>query len=187
MSAWAWRLTSSSGEGAAAEGGHAYGFGLQQDTIGRYEVIEHGGGIHGFITANAWIPGPELSVTVLTNSGSARAGELLNQLARAALGLPLREAPRPVPLAESERARYVGVYALELPPGPRDFTVAAADGGGLTAQLVGQGPIPLIYYGEHTFGAEFDPSVRLIFAIEGGRASDVTLMQGGARFQGKRK
>ncbi|HLS48201.1 MAG TPA: hypothetical protein VK012_06750, partial [Gemmatimonadales bacterium] len=60
-------------------------------------------------------------------------------------------------------------------------------GGGLTAQLVGQGPIPLIYYGEHTFGAEFDPSVRLIFAIEGGRATEVTLLQGGARFQGMRK
>ena len=149
-------------------------------------MISHGGGIHGFITANAWIPGAELSVTVLTNSGSARADELLGQLGRAALGVPLAVPPAVVPLAREDRARYTGVYALALPDGARDFTVAE-QGDGLTAQLAGQGPIPLLHYGSHTFGAAFDPSLRLIFAVEGGRATSVTLVQGGGRIVGPRK
>ncbi len=173
-------------EGAALDGRRGYGFGLQRDTLGAHEVIEHGGGIHGFITANAWVPGAELSVTVLTNSGSARADDLLGQLARAALGMPLDRPPQPVPLAAADAKQYAGVYALELPAGARDFTIAEAPGG-LTAQLQGQGPIPLIHYGDHTFGAAFDPTLRLIFSVEQGRASRVVLVQGGGRFRGVRK
>jgi CubicO group peptidase (beta-lactamase class C family) len=81
-------------EGAAAGGELAYGFGLGRDTIGGQPMITHGGGIHGFISGNVWVPGAELSVTVLTNSGSAPAGDLLKQLIRAALGVPLD--PRPM-------------------------------------------------------------------------------------------
>ena len=80
-------------EGAAAGGELAYGFGLGRDTIAGKPVITHGGGIHGFITGNAWVPSAELSVTVLTNSGSAPAGDLLKQLIRAALGVPLEQRP----------------------------------------------------------------------------------------------
>jgi CubicO group peptidase (beta-lactamase class C family) len=80
-------------EGAAAGGALAYGFGLGRDTIAGRPFITHGGGIHGFITGNAWVPSAELSVTVLTNSGSAPAGDLLKQLIRAALGAPLDQRP----------------------------------------------------------------------------------------------
>jgi len=173
-------------EGAAVDGRRGYGFGLQRDTLGRYDVIEHGGGIHGFITSNTWVPAAELSVTVLTNSGSARADDLLAQLTRAALGLLLDRPPEPVPLAAGAGRQYAGVYALELPAGARDFTIAEAPGG-LTAKLQGQGAIPLLHYGEHTFGAGFDPSLRLIFRVEEGRASSVVLVQGGGRFRGVRK
>ena len=173
-------------EGAAAADGNAYGFGLERDSLGGWELIEHGGGIHGFIGANAWVPRAQLSVTVLTNSGSARAGDLLNQIARAALGLPLDQPAKPVPLAAADAKRYVGVYSLALPGGARDFTVAESPGG-LTGQLQGQGPFSLIHYGEHTFGANFDPTLRLVFSVEGGRTTKVTLMQGGGVFQGPRK
>jgi CubicO group peptidase (beta-lactamase class C family) len=80
-------------QGAAAGGELAYGFGLGRDTIAGKPVITHGGGIHGFITGNAWVPSAELSVTVLTNSGGAPAGDLLKQLIRAALGVPLDQRP----------------------------------------------------------------------------------------------
>ncbi len=173
-------------EGAAARDGHHYGFGLERDSIGGWEMIEHGGGIHGFISANAWVPRAELSVTVLTNSGTARAGDLLHQVARAALGIPLDQPLKPVPLAAADARRYVGVYALALPGGTRDFTIAETPGG-LTAQLQGQGPIPLIHYGAHTFGASFDRTLRLVFTVEEGPASKVTLTQGGGVFQGPRK
>lgn len=173
-------------EGAAARDGHRYGFGLERDSVGGWEMIEHGGGIHGFISANAWVPRAQLSVTVLTNSGSARAGDLLHQIARAALGVPLDQPPKPVPLSASEARRYVGVYALALPGGTRDFTIAEIPGG-LTAQLQGQEPIPLIHHGAHTFGASFDPTLRLVFTVVEGRATTVTLLQGGGRFEGPRK
>ena len=173
-------------EGAAARSENQYGYGLSREKMGELDVIEHGGGIQGFITGNAWVPSAELSVTVLTNSGSARASELLRQVARAAMGLPLVQPPRVMPLAAAERARYVGVFSLPLPSGQRDFTVAeSADG--LTGQLQGQGAIPLLHHGNHTFGASFDPSVRLIFTMEGDRATRMTLVQGGQRIEGARK
>lgn len=174
-------------EGAAGEGPTQYGFGLARDTIAGRPMIQHGGGIHGFITANAWVPSEELSVTVLTNSGSARPAPLMRQLIRAALGAPLLQTPPVVPLGATARERYVGVYTLQLPPGPRDFTVAATPDGGLAGQLAGQSPIPLKHYGNRTFGVDFDPSVRIIFTVVDGRATAMTLRQGGQESRGERK
>jgi hypothetical protein len=91
-----------------------------------------------------------------------------------------------VALAAADRARYTGVYALTLPGGVRDFTVAE-QGDGLTGQLAGQDPVPLLHYGNHTFGASFDPSLRVVFTVEGGRATGLTLVQGGQRVDGLRK
>jgi CubicO group peptidase (beta-lactamase class C family) len=163
-----------------------YGYGLGRDTVGGRQMIQHGGGINGFITGNAWIPSAELSITVLANSGSAPSDELLKQLARAALGAPLDQPPKAIPLGATERRRYLGVYALALPGGPRDFTIAE-DGDHLTAQLAGQGASPLIYFGSDTFGAAFDRALRIIFTMDGARATKLTLLQGGGRFDGPRK
>ena len=173
-------------EGAAAQNSFPYGFGLGRDTIGGRPVITHGGGIHGFITGNAWVPSAELSVTVLTNSGGAPAGELVKQLIRAALGVPLDRQPQQVPLASAEFARYTGVYSLPLPGGARDFTVVV-DGDHLAGQLAGQPAVPLLHFGNHVFGAAFDPHLRLVFTMDGDKASAVTLQQGGGSFRGARK
>ncbi len=173
-------------EGVAATNAPRYGFALIADTLAGRPIITHGGGIHGFITGNAWVPSAQLSVTVLTNSGSARAEQLLEQLVRAALGMPLEQAARVLPIAADELRRYVGVFGLVLPNGVHDFTIAEA-GDHLTAQLMGQEAIPLLHYGNHTFGANFDPLLRLVFSLEGGKATKVTLLQGGGRFEGVRK
>jgi D-alanyl-D-alanine carboxypeptidase len=171
-------------EGAASA--QRYGFGLGRATLSGHELITHGGGINGFISANVWVPDAGLSVTVLTNSGAGKAGDLLLQVARAALGVPLEVAPTMVPLAAADQARYAGVYALVMGGNARDFTIAI-EGDGLTAQLAGQRAVPLLHYGNHTFGASFDPSLRLIFTIDGGRATGLTLRQRGQEFQGQRK
>jgi len=52
--------------------------------------------------------------------------------------------------------------------------------------LVGQSPNPILHYGNHTFGASFDPTVRLIFDVENGRATKMTLVQNGRRSEGLR-
>jgi CubicO group peptidase (beta-lactamase class C family) len=87
VSAESYRLMTTP-EGAATKGARQYGFGLAVDTVAGRKSIAHGGGIHGFITANTWVPSAELSVTVLANSGSAKSGELARKLARVALGAP---------------------------------------------------------------------------------------------------
>ena len=174
-------------EGAASSS--HYGFGLAKDTIAGRPMIAHGGGINGFSTGNAWVPSAELSITVLANSSAARSDELVKQLARAALGAPLAQPPKFLPFTASDRSlfpRYVGVYALALPTGPRDLTVAD-QGDHLTAQLAGQPAIPLLRLGDNTFGVAFDPNLRFIFTMGGARATKVTLLQGGQSFDGPRK
>ncbi len=174
--------------GAAAKSAPLYGFGLIQDTLAGRPLVTHGGGIFGFITGNAWVPSAGLSLTVLTNSGSAKADGLLKQLARAALGAPLEQPAtamaKPLPSAEGDAV--IGTYTLELPGGARDFTVAVA-GDHLTGQLAGQGANPMLYLGDHTFGMAFDASIRIVFTVEGGRATMMTLNQAGQSFAGKRK
>ena len=80
-------------QGAAKDGALPYGFGLGRAMMGERVVITHGGGIPGFITSNAWIPSLQLSITVLTNSGSAKPDDLMRMLARAAVGAPLVMTP----------------------------------------------------------------------------------------------
>jgi CubicO group peptidase (beta-lactamase class C family) len=164
----------------------SYGFGLTRQMLGGHTVVAHGGSVHGFITANAWIADAELSITVLTNGASARAEQLLQQLARASLGIPLLAGPTRVTLTSDERAQYVGVYALALPTGARDFTFTDQNGV-IYAQLAGQGANPIIPYGNHVFGAEFDPSLRITFTVENGRATKLVLAQGGNRLEAPRK
>lgn len=170
----------------AANATPRYGFGLMRDSIAGRDAVIHGGGINGFITANAWLPSAELSVTVLTNSGSAKSGTLMLKLARAAVGVPLETPVVARVLPEAERGQYLGVYALELPGGARDFAVTA-DSAGLVGQLAGQGPNPMSYLGDRVFGVSFDSTVRITFTIEGDRATSFVLAQQGARYTAKRK
>ena len=85
VSAASYRLMTTP-EGAAAAS--RYGFGLIIDTIAGHKLIQHGGSIPGFTSANAWVAGEELSVTVLANSLRGNPGLLSRQVLRAALGLP---------------------------------------------------------------------------------------------------
>jgi D-alanyl-D-alanine carboxypeptidase len=173
-------------EGAAANGDLHYGFGLGRDTLAGHDVITHGGGIPGFISSNVWFPDAKLSITVLTNSGAANPGVLMKQIARAAFGVPLEQPAKVVALPPAQRAKYVGVYALQLPDAVHDFTVTDA-GTGLTGQLAGQNAFQLLYYGNDTFGASFDPTLRIVFTVQGTAATKLTLHQGGGTFDGPRK
>ncbi len=172
-------------EGAAAKS--HYGFGIGLDTVAGRSMIVHGGGINGFITGNAWIPSAELSITVLANSGSAPSDDLVKQLARAALGAPLLQPPKVMPLAAKDRSRYVGVYTLAFPNGARDLTVAE-QGDQLTAGFGGQvGAEILLYLGNDTFGIGSDRDFRLIFTMDGSRATKVAFVEGSERIEGVRK
>lgn len=69
-------------EGGALQAPVRYGFGLIADTLAGQPMIAHGGAIHGFMAANAWLPRQSLSVTVLSNAMTAKPDALLRTLAR---------------------------------------------------------------------------------------------------------
>ena len=75
-------------EGAARAAPVHYGYALIVDTLGGHRMITHGGAINGFMSANAYFPDDELSVTVLANQAPAPTDALLREIARAALGMP---------------------------------------------------------------------------------------------------
>jgi hypothetical protein len=84
------------------------------------------------------------------------------------------------PLAAADRARYEGDYDIVLPDGQiLPFLIFTKDGQ-LMGQAEGQGATPLKYIGDHTFGADFDPTVRIIFTVESGRVTRGKLVQRGA-------
>ena len=68
----------------------------------------------------------------------------------------------------------------------RDFTFFV-ETGQLMSRMQGQDAVPVIPYGNDTFGVGFDPSVRIVFTMSDGRAAKVTLRQGGATYEGTRK
>ncbi len=86
----------------------------------------------------------------------------------------------------AERAQYCGTYALNLGGAPRDFTFFERDGE-LYGQLAGQGANVFIPAGHDTYGASSDPTLRIIFTVENGKATNVTLKQAGQSFDGMRR
>jgi CubicO group peptidase (beta-lactamase class C family) len=173
-------------EGAAVRS--HYGYGLASDSLAGRPRVQHGGGINGFNSMLMYFPSDTLSIAVLANTNGPWADRVANNIARAALGAPLVAPPArlvDLPTTAEERARMVGTYSLALPNGRTlNLRVFERDGK-LLAQGEGQGETPLRYQGNSTFGASFDPSLRLTFA-PGTPAPRVTLLQGGATIDGPR-
>lgn len=165
-----------------------YGFGLVRGAVGSHIMIEHGGGIHGFITANAYFPIDSLSVTVLTNAAPSDPDALLGNVARAVFGIPLvhrTHAAKEVPLPDSVRSAVLGKYDVDM--GAKKMLISFfADSTGLRTQADGQSSFPIYYAGDLTFAAQIDPSLRIHFDLANGRATRVTVDQGGASHAGPR-
>ena len=163
-----------------------YGFGIGRGMIGAHAMLTHGGGINGFLTANLWVPDAQLSVTVLTNGDALDPGRVALQLARAALGVPLELPPKAVAMTPAQLRVYAGVYDLALGASRRAFTVSETNGV-LSGQLEGQRPTVMIPVGDHTFAADVDPGLRLVFRLVDGKPVSMLLSQGGGQFEGKRR
>ena len=178
------RMTTPEGDAAL----NHYGFGLVRGAIGSHPMIEHGGGIHGFITANAYFPSDSLSITVLTNAAPSDPDALLDNVARAVFGIPLvqpTQAAQKIPLPDSVRSAVLGKYDVDM--GAKKLLISFfADSTGLQTQAEGQSSFPIYYAGDLTFAAQMDPSLRIHFELENGRATRVTVAQGGASHSGPR-
>jgi CubicO group peptidase (beta-lactamase class C family) len=89
-----------------------YGYGWE---ISRYEdhrLIEHGGGIHGFMTYALFFPEDRVFVALLTNStiDGLAPNPLAFRAGCLALGKPFKE-PVPISLSEKDFEPLIGVYA----------------------------------------------------------------------------
>ena len=169
-----------------------YGFGLGTGMLDGHRLVQHDGAINGFSTQQLWFPADSLRVVVFTNTGGSDPNRLAMNLARATLGLPLVATPKLppiVPLASADRAKYTGTYDL-VRMGSAVLPLRVwVEGEDLVSQAEGpgQGKIPLRYFGNDTFGADFDPAMRLIFTIENDKAAKVRLLQGGGSIDGRRR
>jgi len=168
-----------------------YGFGLGTGKLGTHRLISHGGGINGFTTAGAFFPDDSLNVAVFSNADAGPDPLALN-MARAVFGMPAVSPPKrvvAVPLPDSIRDKLPGIYDL-APPGGGKFVIhiVVENGQVMTqAEGPGQGKFPLIYAGNMTFGAAFDPSLRVTFIEEGGKVTRMRLAQGGGTMEGPRR
>ena len=169
-----------------------YGFGLVPGTFAGHATVSHTGGIPGFATAAAYVADDSLSIVVFTNYDRESPQRVVQNLLRVAYGeapVAARAAPARgtvAALSPADRDAIVGTYALQLPSGqalPIKFFV---DGTRLMAQAQGQPANEIHYLGNYAFGVDFDPALRFTFTIDGGKATKVALLQGGATIEGPR-
>ncbi|MGH7577533.1 MAG: serine hydrolase domain-containing protein [Longimicrobiales bacterium] len=150
-----------------------YGYGLGMGELEGERRIAHGGGIPGYNTYLSYYPADSLGIVVLVNTTPGHTGRIEDAVARAALGLP-RNVVVDLPLTPEENARYVGTFDL----GDLDVRVFEQDGV-LMAQATNQRALRMKYQGEHTFVLDAPQEIKLVFELEGDRASGFTLHQGG--------
>ena len=86
----------------------------------------------------------------------------------------------------SDRDAIVGDYTLQLPDGQSMPIKFYLEGNRLMAQAQGQPANEIQYRGNYEFGVGFDPALRFTFTMEAGKASKVTLLQGGIKIEGPR-
>ena len=169
-----------------------YGFGLFPGMFHEHKTVAHTGGINGFATAETYVPDDSLSIVVFTNYDAESPQGLAQNLLRVAYGdAPVGRSPAPTQaaapaLSTADRDAIVGNYTLQLPGGQQLPIKFFVDGARLMAQAQGQEATEIRYLGNYEFGAAFDPAVRFTFTVDGGRATKVTLLQGGARIEGPR-
>jgi D-alanyl-D-alanine carboxypeptidase len=171
-----------------------YGFGLVPGVFNGHKTISHTGGIPGFASAATYVPDDSLSIVVFTNFDAESPQTLVGNLLRVAYGeAPVARGPARAQsaaaassLSPADRDAIVGNYALKLPDGqtlPIRFFV---DGARLMSQAQGQDAMEVRYLGNYQFGVAFDPALRFTFTMDAGKATRVTLLQGGATIEGPR-
>ena len=174
-----------------------YGFGLVPGMFNGHKTVSHTGGIPGFATAATYVPDDSLSIVVFTNFDGESPNRLVQNLLRVAYGeapvgrgVAAAPAAPAVPAAPSlsaaDRDAIVGSYALQLPGGQQLSITFFLEGTRLMGQAQGQPANELKYLGNYSFGVAFDPELRFTFTIVAGKATKVTLLQGGGTFEGPR-
>ncbi len=88
-----------------------YGYGWFLGNIQGSPMIQHGGGIHGFLTASLYLPGEKVFVAVFSNNGSNPPQNTALKMAAIAIGKPFKRDE--VKMEAEKLAEYEGVYESE--------------------------------------------------------------------------
>jgi CubicO group peptidase (beta-lactamase class C family) len=169
-----------------------YGFGLVPGVFNGHKTVSHTGGINGFATAATYVPDDSLSIVVFTNFDGESPNRLVQNLLRVAYGeAPVGRGvaasqPAAPSLSAADRDAIVGNYTLQVPGGQSLPITFFLDGTRLMAQAQGQPANEIKYLGNYAFGVAFDPELRFTFTIVAGKATKVTLLQGGVTIDGPR-
>jgi CubicO group peptidase (beta-lactamase class C family) len=123
-----------------------YGYGWATQEAGATRVIEHGGGINGFVTDSIMVPSEGVFVVVLTNreGRESNAEYVANLLLGEVLGKPR---PKPVEMAAEALPVFEGVYLF---PGDVRRTITVEEGR-LVSNREGGSKIPLEPLGDDRF------------------------------------
>lgn len=154
-----------------------YGFGLGIGSFEGRRLISHSGGVNGFVAWLGSFPADDLTIVVLTNSGSGPAPHIGLVIGRVMLGLPMPTV-RDLPITAADRALAIGSYDL----GPVTLLVRAV-GDQLQAQLGPQPPTRLLHQGGGEYRAERNSDIVLRFRASKG-VSEVIVDIEGNRLQG---
>lgn len=88
-----------------------YGYGWSLGDIQDSRVVEHGGGINGFLSASLYLPEEKVFVAVLSNSTGNPPDLAARKMAALAIGKPL--AWKKIDMPADQLAAYVGNFELE--------------------------------------------------------------------------
>ncbi|MEO5818697.1 MAG: serine hydrolase domain-containing protein [Gemmatimonadaceae bacterium] len=144
-----------------------YAKGLAVHELAGHRVIEHGGGINGFLSSSNYLPDDDAIIVVLVNSaGPVAPDAIAGQIAEAVFG-----AKAPGSQAFSgDLSKFAGTYGGAGRGRPMTLTIGA-DSGKLTVLTVGPGgstPRAARYVGDDTFQIG---ETRYAFVTESGRVT----------------
>lgn len=124
-----------------------YGYGFAVTGYQGHRLIQHGGGINGFLSQIVRVPEDGILVAVLANTTGIQPGPggLAFQAVAEVLGVPLDERPT-VDVAPETLEEYVGVYAIETGgEGEEQVRVVTREGDRLYTQRSGGSRLPVSF------------------------------------------
>ncbi|MEO1626745.1 MAG: serine hydrolase domain-containing protein, partial [Bacteroidota bacterium] len=94
-----------------------YGYGWFLNKLFGEPVIEHSGGIYGFLAQGVYIPNDNIYVAVLTNCTCVSPNEVARMMAAIEMGKYSKRTPKP--MSATDLKEYVGVYAFKSEEGKK--------------------------------------------------------------------
>ncbi len=122
-----------------------YGYGLQLGNLLGSLTVEHGGGIHGFLSDLVYLPKEEVCVAILTNCDCVPPANLTPRIAAMVAGKPYQ--PKPITMNVKDLEQYVGVYENDK----KEQRVIRIENDQLTSRRTGGSQFILKPYGPDQF------------------------------------